>query len=464
MNTEKSFGEILRETKNVTPYFISSDFSRQNKLGFSSKKRESTGSSICGLRLFFEDNLSYQRQTQEDLCFLILALENLRKIKGYENLVISSDFVVATQNDNAGKRVRFSLIQKEDTYDEQEAIRISQQNLVRSIEKSHFRVTSLEHEFSPEKGWLGFQKWALSAQVSPKRHFPKIRRPSFWTMMTLLSLFSLLSYCSSIPSLLNTPWKDLDLSPWENLEQTMKDLGLTSDNSPTSDSNSKLPDSSPSFSNLPDADPNALKNLADKLPSSEPSNSANNSSQKEKDFLGISIEVDSFIILLDVSTSMKPVLGQIRKETQRLLEKRAGKKTYVNIMTYTDKPTSALRGLKILNDKTTKRLNDFLRKIRIGGETSLRSCLIRAGTEIGKHRRKTQVIILTDGKDISIPKMLENPKQVVDMFRRTPYIFRVITPRLILNPKAKPRANGEYEKALEHLAEAVGGRLGALEE
>lgn len=122
-------------------------------------------------------------------------------------------------------------------------------------------------------------------------------------------------------------------------------------------------------------------------------------------FLEVEIDTDSLVIIIDKSESMEPCFPQIRKEAERFLKefKEHRKEAYIDVIFYDTKATSVLGGIEKLDDETYNKIIKQLYSIPAGGGTNLKSGLELANEEIGRHKKKTTLLVLTDGEQRKHP-------------------------------------------------------------
>jgi len=179
-------------------------------------------------------------------------------------------------------------------------------------------------------------------------------------------------------------------------------------------------------------------------------------------FVGIELEPQSFIIVLDISGSMGKYFGTVKSEAQRALNdllRIQGSKTYVDMIVYNDQSQSALGGLQELTAPVAVKITDFIGQLREGGGTVLEEAIKLAGAEAIQHGKKTTLLVLTDGEDATIPRMINNSQSVRDRFGGVPFIIHTTHPRLF-NNFANPGPGDNFERGMERFSQLFGGRFG----
>jgi hypothetical protein len=175
----------------------------------------------------------------------------------------------------------------------------------------------------------------------------------------------------------------------------------------------------------------------------------------------VPIETQSFIILMDKSSSMEPHFSAVQAEARQTLEK-MGKsvftKHYANIIAYHFSATSALGGLKAVNDETGQQLIFFLNNIKAEGGTNLRAGIELAAKEVAAHQKPTTLLIFTDGEDTTIAEMLQDINPILNQFQGVDIIGNTLTPRIFGGINPKPI--NELEQKLSELAAALNGHFG----
>jgi hypothetical protein len=179
---------------------------------------------------------------------------------------------------------------------------------------------------------------------------------------------------------------------------------------------------------------------------------------------GLPVEADSLIILLDKSGSMGEYFAQVRDEARRLLVERSqdvSKNHYADLIVYDNETESVLDGLKPVTPQRIGQITTYLDGMKAGGWTNLLVALDLAAKEVVKHKQKTTLVVLTDGEDRTIPKMLRDKKAIKAMFGNVPVTLHATTPRLFV-PGANPRPATSEEEDLEDLCKLFGGHFGPV--
>jgi uncharacterized protein with von Willebrand factor type A (vWA) domain len=176
--------------------------------------------------------------------------------------------------------------------------------------------------------------------------------------------------------------------------------------------------------------------------------------------IGIPVDTKSLIIIVDQSGSMQPYVQQVRDEAKKLLTNWQSAYTthYINIIAFNDNATSALGDLKAVDQQTAKDINRFLDQLKINGGTNLESAIKVASQEIVRHNRPTTIIVLTDGEDNSVSKMLQQIQSVKNSFKGVDVTVKTCTPRLFNGGDTTPSTPEEV--GLRDFANAFGGSFG----
>jgi hypothetical protein len=179
-----------------------------------------------------------------------------------------------------------------------------------------------------------------------------------------------------------------------------------------------------------------------------------------EEFIGISVETKSLVIIIDQSSSMAPYMQQVRDEAKQLLSRWENTYTshYINVIAYNDNASSALGDLRVVDQKTVDELNNFLDTLQMSGGTNLESAIKVASQEIARHDRPVTAIVLTDGEDSSIGAMLQQIQTVKDSFQGVDVTVKTCTPRLFNGGDPTPMTPAE--NGLKNLASQLGGRFG----
>lgn len=190
----------------------------------------------------------------------------------------------------------------------------------------------------------------------------------------------------------------------------------------------------------------------------------------EDTILGVPIETDNLIVVLDKSGSMKEEFDFVRQEVDATL---SGMRTSwlrtrrVDLISYDGVAQSALGGLTTVGPDTAQRLDQYLTTLAADGGTSLRPAMEMAAREIRALGESCTVVVYTDGEgDESIREMLGIAKNTVfaGLGDDSRTIVHTLTPRLFTpDGQANPGASNPEEQDLAALATEMGGRFGPLE-
>jgi len=178
----------------------------------------------------------------------------------------------------------------------------------------------------------------------------------------------------------------------------------------------------------------------------------------------VPIETQSFIIIMDKSSSMAPYFQAVRTEAGKTLERMKSSffsTHYANIIAYHSSAISALGAIKKVNDESGQKLILFLDNLKAGGGTNLRSGMELAAKEVAAHKKPTTLLIFTDGEDSSIEAMLQDMKPITSQFQDIQIIGNTLTPRLFSNG-ADPTPINNAETKLSELAKALNGQFGPV--
>jgi hypothetical protein len=131
-----------------------------------------------------------REQVQWDMSHVVNSLRQIRSNAGMESIVLSTQFL-RTKDQNKIDRIKFGLKTNSRFVDDQQAADESHRNIVRTINKSGFKV---EHpvSFDSKGGMAGLAAWAN--ELSLKR---KWRPPWWWLLFLLLPLLLWLRGCES---------------------------------------------------------------------------------------------------------------------------------------------------------------------------------------------------------------------------------------------------------------------------
>lgn len=186
-------------------------------------------------------------------------------------------------------------------------------------------------------------------------------------------------------------------------------------------------------------------------------------------FMGMPVDTDSFIILVDKSGSVEPYFGKIRTEAKRFMEERAlatrKRKTnsYANIISYDGNAYSALGKMSELTDFNIGKLDGYLDSLKASGDTNLKSAIDEAFKEISVHGKNTTILILTDGEDRSIPSIISNKDNLLESCPGVKILCNATTPRLFDNNE-DPQPINSNENSLTELSKSFGGKFGYTKE
>jgi hypothetical protein len=187
------------------------------------------------------------------------------------------------------------------------------------------------------------------------------------------------------------------------------------------------------------------------------------------------VETDGLILVLDESPSMKSAFPRIRLEAQRYLTDRKDRKerrSYIDMIRYSDKPRSILHGLQPLDDEVEKKLKAFLEEEVTGkdpekdSQTNLQNAMEEILQEVSsapKEATPVTVLILTDAKDDPTIKTLtldDNLDKLKKRFDNVVSHVNATTPRLLPGMEHKVKEPNADEEGLAKLCEKLGGRFG----
>jgi len=178
----------------------------------------------------------------------------------------------------------------------------------------------------------------------------------------------------------------------------------------------------------------------------------------------VPVETDSFIILLDKSGSMGPYFAQVRDEARRLLEERSrdkSKQHFADLIVYDAETDSVLDELKPVTPENITRITTYLNDMKAGGWTNLAVAVDLASKEVVRHNKKTTLIVITDGEDKTVRKMIRDKRAVKAKFGDVPVTVNAISPRLF-TPGADPRPANFDEEDLAEFCKIFNGRFGPV--
>jgi len=181
------------------------------------------------------------------------------------------------------------------------------------------------------------------------------------------------------------------------------------------------------------------------------------------EFFGSPIKTKSFIIIMDKSSSMEPYFSTVQIEARKTLENLKSSffsTHYANVIAYHSSATTALGGIKEVNNETGQQLLQFLDNLKAEGGTNLRSGIELAATEVVAHQKPTTLIILTDGQDSSIEPMLQDKNSILSRFQGIDIIGNTLTPRVF--DVENPKPINDVETKLSEFAKAFNGQFGEV--
>jgi len=184
--------------------------------------------------------------------------------------------------------------------------------------------------------------------------------------------------------------------------------------------------------------------------------------------LNMQIETNSFIFIIDNSSSMEKIIDIARDEVDCLLKKLLNKQnifsTYnVNIISYNGTANSALKKITKLNKNSAQKLNQYMNSLKADGGTVLKNAVMLAANEIKKHNSPTTLLIITDAeKDETIEEMLNDISNVKGWFGETDIYVNSVTPRALKFKDSDPV--GSNEKNLARLSKLLNGNFSQLGE
>jgi hypothetical protein len=177
---------------------------------------------------------------------------------------------------------------------------------------------------------------------------------------------------------------------------------------------------------------------------------------------GVTVEADSFIILLDKSASMGPYIAQVRDEARKLLEERSrdpARPHFADLIVYDAEQESVLGDVQPVTPERIGKVTSYLNAMKAGGWTRVAGAVDLAAKEVAKHGKKTELIVLTDGEDKTIPQMINDRDKIVAKFGGVPFTLNATTPRLFARG-ADPRPATAEEIGLAELCRVFNGRFG----
>ena len=179
-------------------------------------------------------------------------------------------------------------------------------------------------------------------------------------------------------------------------------------------------------------------------------------------FLGMDVKEDSVLILVDRSPSMEDHMSKVRAEVDRLLDARLNRPDagtqYCDIILYDGNPTSILGGLKPLNKDTAATLSKAVHEVEPGDDTRLEPAMDLAVAEIKAHGKPTTVLVLSDGEDETLPRLIAKGPELKQR-AGVPFTVNATTPRLF-NGTGDPTPTGKDEPGFAKVPPVFGGRFG----
>ncbi|QTA82370.1 von Willebrand factor A-like domain-containing protein [Desulfonema limicola] len=183
----------------------------------------------------------------------------------------------------------------------------------------------------------------------------------------------------------------------------------------------------------------------------------------DKEIFDMEINTNSFIFIIDKSSSMQSTIDEAQKEVNRVLKVLLDKQGlfsnyYVNIISYNKKSNSALGKIEELNNDTVQKLNKYLKNLKAEGDTYLESAIEKATYEVTKHNKPTTLLIVTDAEDNSIVKMVRQIDNIKEKFSNIEIYVNSTTPRILKDKDSIPK--GKNEMALKTFSEQLNGKFG----
>jgi hypothetical protein len=184
----------------------------------------------------------------------------------------------------------------------------------------------------------------------------------------------------------------------------------------------------------------------------------------QESFFGVPIESESFIIVVDRSSSMAPHLQAVQDELRTTLARMRASSgpRYVDVIAFAGGAESVLGQITPLDDQVAARLSTAIDTLQTQGGTNLETAMVKAAEEVRAHGKPTTLIVLTDGQDESIPRMLERMPDVERSFGGVRVSTHTTTPRLFAGGDATPQ--DQYERELGRFSTALHGRFGPSRE
>lgn len=125
----------------------------------------------------------------------------------------------------------------------------------------------------------------------------------------------------------------------------------------------------------------------------------------------------SFIIVVDSSSSMEQFFPTVREEARKTLTnitdsafKRVlgffGQPYYIDLISYDDTAKSLFGELRPVTKQTADEVLKGIERLKTGGQTNLKSAMTLVEQEVKKHGRETTICVITDGEDNTIAGMV----------------------------------------------------------
>ncbi|MDM8559918.1 hypothetical protein [Candidatus Parabeggiatoa sp. HSG14] len=177
----------------------------------------------------------------------------------------------------------------------------------------------------------------------------------------------------------------------------------------------------------------------------------------------VPIETQSVVILVEKSAAMIPHFSTVQAEAKNALQQMMSSpfsKYYVDVIAYHTTATSALGSIKKVNNKTGEQLIQFLNRLEAEENINLQTGIALAAQEVAAHQKPTTLLILTNGQDINIVKMLQNMKPILNQFQGVKITGNILTPKPSIGEELKRFI--KTKQKLIALATALNGQLGTL--
>src|SRR5262249_41288430 len=181
-------------------------------------------------------------------------------------------------------------------------------------------------------------------------------------------------------------------------------------------------------------------------------------------FFGVPIESESFILIVDRSSSMAPHLRAVEEEVGTTLARMRASPSprSIDVIAFASGAESMLGKIMPLDDQVAAHLSSAIDALQTQGGTNLESAMVKAAEEVRAHGKPTTLIVLTDGQDESIPRMLERMPEVEKAFGGVRVSTHTTTPRLFAGGDATPQ--DQYERELGQFSTPLHGRFGPSRE